>query len=107
MFDEIIKRSLCFIVVSFNILINGYCKVGNLDKGFRLKECMERGRICVDVFIYSVLINVLCKENKMDGVYGLFDEMCERGLILNDVVFMILIYGYSRNGWIDLMKESY
>ncbi|KAF2556272.1 hypothetical protein F2Q68_00013126 [Brassica cretica] len=100
-FDEITKRSLRPTVVSFNTLINGYCKAGNLDEGFRLKERMEKGRTCADVFTYSALINALCKENKM------FDDMCERGLIPNDVVFTTLIHGHSRNRRIDLMKESY
>ncbi|KAL0381098.1 UNVERIFIED_CONTAM: hypothetical protein Sangu_0174100 [Sesamum angustifolium] len=52
--------------VSFNTLINGYVRLGDLDEGFRLKNAMQASGIQPDVYTYSVLINGMCRERRMD-----------------------------------------
>ncbi|KAL4348676.1 hypothetical protein GQ457_17G010010 [Hibiscus cannabinus] len=96
-FDEIRKRDLRATVVSFNTLINGYCKLGDLEEGFRLKSVMEDVGICPNAFTYSSLIIALCKESRLDDVNVLFDEMCNRGLIPNGFIFTSLIDGKSKS----------
>ncbi|KAK6280247.1 hypothetical protein POUND7_020514 [Theobroma cacao] len=126
-FNEIGKRGLRATVVSFNTLINGYCKSGNLGEGFRLKRAMEDSGIRPDVFTYSVLINGLCKESRLDDANGLFEEMCNRGegrlidaertlremlsagMKPDDATYTMVIDGFCKNGNVKmgfkLLKE--
>nr|XP_048336937.1 putative pentatricopeptide repeat-containing protein At1g09680 [Ziziphus jujuba var. spinosa] len=106
-FDEMGKWVLHPTVVSFNTLINGYCKSRNLEEGFRLKRVMEESRTYADVFTYSVLITALCKECRLDIANELFVEMCHRGLVPNDATFTALIGGQCKCGRVDLAMETY
>nr|GLL18971.1 putative pentatricopeptide repeat-containing protein At1g09680 isoform X2 [Ipomoea trifida] len=79
-FNDIGKCGLKPSAVSFRI--NGYCRLGDLDAGFRLKSVMEDNGVVPDAYTYSALINGLCKKCSMGVADDLFEEMCGRGLCL-------------------------
>ena len=68
---------------------------------------MEESNVSPDVFSYSVLINGLCKDGRLDNANQLFDEMCVRELIPNEVTFTTLMNGHCRSGRIGLAMEIY
>ncbi|KAI5648100.1 hypothetical protein M9H77_34105 [Catharanthus roseus] len=105
-FDEIGRRFRPS-VVSFNTLISGYCRSGNLREGFRLKKGMEEIGVLPDVYTYSGLINGLCRVSALSDSIELFNEMCTKGLVPNDVTFTTLIDGHCKNGMIDMAIKIY
>ena len=63
-----------------------------------LKRVMEDINVSLNAYTYSVLINGFCKNSRLDDANLLFDEMCDRGLVPNDVIFTNSIDGNCRHG---------
>lgn len=47
----------------FNILIDGYCNKGMIDKVFGLKDVMEKKGLVFDVYVYNSIVSGLRRLN--------------------------------------------
>ncbi|GLJ16712.1 hypothetical protein SUGI_0287150 [Cryptomeria japonica] len=65
---------------SFCVVIDGLCKVGNLDMGLGLLNDMVRISIMPNVQIYNCLIHALCSLGRLAESYKLLDDMKERSI---------------------------
>lgn len=76
------------VVVSSNVLINGYLKVGRIEDAVRIFDGMEEK----DVVSWSSMIDGLCRVGNVVGARRLFDKMPER----NVVTWTTMINGYMK-----------
>lgn len=60
-------------VIIYNIMINGLCRVNEVNKVFELFEKVKlRNDILFDVVIYVFIIFCFCKLGKMEEVFFFF-----------------------------------
>ncbi|KAJ4794701.1 Pentatricopeptide repeat-containing protein [Rhynchospora pubera] len=87
-------------VVSYNIIIKGYCKSGDLDGARQvLDEMVERRNIRPSVVTFNILIGHVCKENGVGSAIKLKDEMLLRWRVVpNAVTFALLMKGLCEEG---------
>ncbi|GJW18758.1 pentatricopeptide repeat-containing protein [Tanacetum coccineum] len=76
--------------LTYNILINGFCKEGQLVIACRIIKSIDLITNLTD------LLNP--KERKLDQANGLLSVMMKKGIKLNEVTFTALINGYCKNG---------
>lgn len=82
--------------VTNNCIVNGLCKKGRLV----LAEAMLRGMVKVgfnpNVRIYATLIDGYARWGSLEEALRLCDEMVERGLVPNTVVYNSILYWLYR-----------
>ncbi|KAK9107378.1 hypothetical protein Syun_023389 [Stephania yunnanensis] len=91
-FDSMPERD----VVSWNSMISGLVKVGELDKACQLFEEMPER----DSVSWNAILDGYVKAGKMDVAFQLFGRMPER----NVISWSTLILGYSKAGDIDMAR---
>ncbi|KAI3942920.1 hypothetical protein MKW92_046066 [Papaver armeniacum] len=67
-------------VVTYNALIDGYCKKGKMKEACEIKDVMEKKRIVPDVYTYT-----------SDEAFRLYDEMKIVGLVPDDALYTTLV----------------
>ncbi|XP_013631644.1 PREDICTED: pentatricopeptide repeat-containing protein At1g02060, chloroplastic [Brassica oleracea var. oleracea] len=81
-FDEIkeVLRTSAFAPdrCTFNVLIKAHCDGGDLDEAMKVFGVMERP----DSASYSVLIRALCLRQEFDRAERLFNELYDKGVLL-------------------------
>ena len=72
-------------IITYNSLLNGFCKVGDTTAVVQLFRNMEKDRFCKpNIVSYNTVINGLCKDGLCVDALSLFSEMaCNR--VLPDV----------------------
>ena len=66
-------------IVTYNALVNGYCKGGKLDEDFLLLEEMNENDCMPNIITYGTIIYGLLKENKILEALKLHDKMADKG----------------------------
>lgn len=74
------KEGCFFDIIIYNILINGFGKVGFLNDVGCFFDWMKLKGCNFDVVIYSILIIVLGKVVRVESVCVLFEEMESVGI---------------------------
>ncbi|GMN46747.1 hypothetical protein TIFTF001_015925 [Ficus carica] len=82
--------------ISFNILINGWCKVRRLDDAKKIMEDMEKHGFLPDEFSYSCFLNVYCHDKDFQKVYALLDEMRDKGCRPRVVTYTIVMHALGK-----------
>ncbi|XP_042479627.1 pentatricopeptide repeat-containing protein At5g40400 isoform X2 [Macadamia integrifolia] len=85
-------------VVTYNTLIDSYCRKGRLDDAFYLYKIMYRRGVPPDLVSYTTLMKGLCKQGKVRDAHQLFHRMVHRGLSPDIISFNSLISGYCKQG---------
>ncbi|CAN1192378.1 Pentatricopeptide repeat-containing protein At5g39710 [Linum perenne] len=102
-YKEMVASKVSLNVYSYNILIRGFCRVGNLEMGLKLFEEMEKKGCLPNVVTYNTVIDSYCKLKRIDEAFGLLRSMSLKGLEPNLFTFNIVINGLCREG---RMKET-
>ncbi|KAK6233265.1 hypothetical protein SCA6_003338 [Theobroma cacao] len=108
-YKEMIRRRVEVNVISFNIIINGMCKVGKLNKARDAIQDMKAWGFLPDVFTYNALINGYCKKGGIGKMYkadAILKEMIESEVRPNEITFNILIDGFSLNVRTQMEKDG-
>ncbi|XAR72479.1 hypothetical protein NMG60_11019124 [Bertholletia excelsa] len=84
--------------VSYNILIDGFCREGQLRMAFNILNSMERLDLEPDGVTYTTLIDGLCKQGRLDQANGILGLMMKRGISPDEVTWTALIDGYCKIG---------
>ncbi|XP_071702670.1 uncharacterized protein [Rutidosis leptorrhynchoides] len=94
--------------VTYNTLLNGYSRVGNVDKAHELlKEvCMVDG-FSPDVVTFTSVISGYCKLGKMEDAVVLFDKMIDLGIRPNTFTFNVIIDGFGKIGNMVSVQNIY
>ncbi|GER29059.1 pentatricopeptide repeat-containing protein [Striga asiatica] len=85
-------------VALYNIVVQGFVKLGKVEKGVEFYEKMIRDRVKPDVVTFNTLISGYCRNSKFDQALEVFGEMKEKGCLPNVVSFNTLIKGFFRDG---------
>ncbi|CAN0878971.1 Pentatricopeptide repeat-containing protein At5g39710 [Linum grandiflorum] len=102
-YREMVAGKVSLNVYSYNILIRGFCRVGNLEMGLKLFDEMEKNGCLPNVVTYNTVIDSYCKLKRIDDAFRLLRSMASKGLEPNLFTFNIVINGLCREG---RMKET-
>ncbi|CAN8255928.1 unnamed protein product [Cochlearia groenlandica] len=103
--DMISKERISPDPVTFNVMINGFCRAGEVDRAKVIIDFMKKNGCNPNVYNYSALMNGFCKEGKTREAKQIFDEVKETGLKLDTVGYTTLMNCLCRNGQIDEAME--
>ena len=100
------KTSVPLSSLSFNILINGWCKVRNFEKARKVMEDMKEHGFEPNVFTYNNFVESYCHDKDFCKVDQVFEEMRENGCPPNAVTYTILLLGYGKvRQWSKALEE--
>ncbi|XP_058729488.1 pentatricopeptide repeat-containing protein At2g06000-like [Vicia villosa] len=104
LFRELVRFNLNIDIFTFNILIRGFCVIGEIDEAFRFLNNMRSFGCYPDVVSYNTLIHGLCRINEVDRARDLVREICLRSEFGPNVLsYTIVISGYCK---LSKMKEA-
>lgn len=87
--------------ISFNILISGLCKDGNVTEAQQFWGKMVKCGIRLNLFSYNNLILGFCKKGNLSMADSLYAEMIAKDMKPNIVTFTILLNGLFKKGEVD------
>ncbi|KAL4190140.1 hypothetical protein AMTRI_Chr08g168910 [Amborella trichopoda] len=97
------REGLDLDLVTYNTLIDGYCKRDKLGDALYLYKIMYRRGVAPNLVSYTILITGLCKEHRVRKAHQLFHRMVHRGIAPDKFIYNSLICGYCKEGE---MKKS-
>ncbi|XP_077227843.1 tetratricopeptide repeat (TPR)-like superfamily protein [Tasmannia lanceolata] len=90
LFDETPERNKCANVLLWNVLINGFCRAGDMDTASELFEAMPERNVAS----WNSLLNGFLRKGDLESARVFFDRMPEK----NVVSWTTMIAGFSQNG---------
>ncbi|XP_052736980.1 pentatricopeptide repeat-containing protein At1g05670, mitochondrial-like [Vigna angularis] len=89
-------------VVSYSVIINGYCQVEQIGKVLKLLEKLKgKG------FVFTTLISGFDKSGNVSAECNLFDEMRHKKIVLDFVTYTSMINGLCEAGKVGEMKDAF
>ncbi|KAF6153295.1 hypothetical protein GIB67_003485 [Kingdonia uniflora] len=61
--------------VTYGTIVDGLCKIGNIDQAIKLLKDMEKGNRKPNILMYIAIIDGLCKDEQITKAQNLFKEM--------------------------------
>ncbi|KAG6520923.1 pentatricopeptide repeat-containing protein At2g06000-like isoform X1 [Zingiber officinale] len=90
---------------SFNIIIKGLCRIGDLDTALEFFNQMQRSCCVPDIVTYNILIDGLCKADQVDRGHEILQKIqLDSACVPNVVTYTSIISGYCKIG---KMEEAY
>lgn len=89
-------------VIVYNLLINGYCKAGDVDKGL---ELLDRMMVAPDVVTCNTLLKALCASGKLDMALELLERQIESKCYPDVFTFNILLEAVIKESGVGKGKE--
>ncbi|KAJ6344578.1 hypothetical protein OIU76_006154 [Salix suchowensis] len=93
--------------ITYRTLSDGYCKVGNVEEAFKVKEKMEKEEFFPSIEMYNSLIVGIFSSKKISKLIDLLAEMYTKGLSPNVVTYGALIAGWCDQGRLDKAFGAY
>ncbi|KAI3471986.1 hypothetical protein Pfo_028674 [Paulownia fortunei] len=93
--------------VTYNSLIDGYCKAGDLEGAFNLREKMKNDKVEPNIVTYNTLLGGLCKMGRMEEANTVLEEMSVYGFVPDGFTYSILFDGHSRRGDVEASMTLY
>ncbi|XP_035835786.1 pentatricopeptide repeat-containing protein At3g22470, mitochondrial-like [Helianthus annuus] len=100
-FDSITLRGLVPGIVTYNSLLNGYCKNQNIEKAMQMFREMAGEGLKPDVVTYNTMLQGLFKVGRCVAARKLFDEMHAQGQIPNQNTYRIVLEGLCNNRQVE------
>ncbi|XP_054780379.1 pentatricopeptide repeat-containing protein At1g79540 [Prosopis cineraria] len=89
-------------ISTYNILINAYCKVGNVDRALKLFEHLKLKGLSPDSVTYGTLIDGLYKADREEDALKLCEQMLEEGGEHSSSVYKALMTWFCRKKKVSL-----
>ncbi|EPS59350.1 hypothetical protein M569_15456, partial [Genlisea aurea] len=93
---EEMKRENIYDAVSYNTLLNSYCKSGRIEEAFELLGQM--GTTEKSVATFNIMIDLLCRFGVFEGVKGVVGMMRFHGLVPDAITYTTVMTGMRRKG---------
>lgn len=93
-FDEMLDRD----VVVWNLMIHGFCKLGDLEMGLKLFKQMDRR----SVVSWNLMISCLAQSKKCEKALELFREMLKQDFEPDDATLVSVLPVCARLGSVDV-----
>lgn len=97
-YNEMGKSRVSPNVYTYNVLIRGFCGVGDLEMGLRFFSEMEKNNCLANVVTYNTLIDGYCKLGRIDDAFKLLRDMGLKGIEPNLISYNVIINGLCKEG---------
>ncbi|KAA8545549.1 hypothetical protein F0562_020333 [Nyssa sinensis] len=98
----------CVDTWTFNIVIRGLCRVGEVDKAFGFFNDMGNFSCLPDVFTYNTLLNGLCRIGEVDRAHKFLREIQSgHGFSPDVVTYTSMISGYCKLGNMEVAANIF
>ncbi|KAF3560522.1 hypothetical protein DY000_02012306 [Brassica cretica] len=105
LYDDMIRMGVYPNTVTYNSIIDGFCKQDRLDDAEHLFYLMSTKGCSPDVITFSTLIDGSCRAKRVDDRIKLLREMSRRGLVANAVTYNTLIHGFCQVGDLNAAQD--
>ncbi|KAM0936897.1 putative tetratricopeptide-like helical domain superfamily [Dioscorea sansibarensis] len=99
--DEMVRLGLAPDEVTYNTIMNGYCKEGDVHRALVAHAEMMRRGLKPNVVTYTLLIDAMCKAGNLKKAMEFVEQMREREIGLNEVTYTALVDGFCKKGFLD------
>lgn len=96
--QEMLKHNIPVNVITYNILLKGYCSARKLQKAHSVVKDMEEAGVALDVVSYNTLINGCIETGDNAAALDYFKKMRETGISPSAVSYTTLMKAFGRNG---------
>ncbi|XP_017415306.1 guanine nucleotide-binding protein subunit beta-like protein [Vigna angularis] len=95
------SASYAATILVYNALIDGFCRMGRVDKVMKIKAFMSHNGCVPDLVTYNILLNYCCDEGMVDDALRMVETM-ERSGAEPD------LYSYNDNGrlWLKWLYST-
>jgi len=94
-------------VITYNTLLKGYAKRGDVDECFKLYELMRSRGVAASQVTYGILLDCCINNNQVDKASMVFDLLKADGCPMNTVLYTTLIKGLAREQKVDEAMEVF
>ncbi|KAK6247807.1 hypothetical protein QUC31_019372 [Theobroma cacao] len=95
-FSSVIREGPPLGNAVFNSVVNGYSKVGDMDKAKEMIKLMEDKGLKPDVYTYIVVMNGYANGGQMDEACEVLSEARKKHMKLSPMTYHTLIRGYCK-----------
>ncbi|CAA2935391.1 pentatricopeptide repeat-containing At4g14820 [Olea europaea subsp. europaea] len=103
MFDKMSYKD----VVTWNIIIDGYCQIGLFDDVFTLVEEMKSSNVEPDERVFTAILSACARLRNLDAGKLVHGFISENDIVNNSYLQSALINLYSRCGAMDVAQSLY
>ncbi|KAJ3695937.1 hypothetical protein LUZ60_001314 [Juncus effusus] len=107
LFIEQVKDNLSIEpnLVTYTILIDSVCRIGNLREATRLLTILSQNGFKPDAYVYNTIMKGHCILDDCSGVMEVYNKMKDEGVKPDIVTYNTLIYGLSKAGMMPQAKK--
>jgi leucine-rich PPR motif-containing protein len=87
---------------SLSPVIDGLCKIGEVDKAVDLINDMDKEGCSLDKMIYETVMKVICKTKQLSGAFRLMDSMEKHGWSLHVTLVKDALQFFIQEKKVDL-----
>ncbi|MQL82224.1 hypothetical protein Taro_014695, partial [Colocasia esculenta] len=100
-YHQLMKADILPDVYTVSVMVNAYCKCGDVQKAMGFLEEMEIKGFDVNLVVYNSLINGYCDFGQAEAASEVVKLMSRKGIMPNVLTFTMLIKGYCKDGKIE------
>jgi len=86
-------------IITYSIIVKGYCLEGDVDRAFKVLEGMKgEDKLAPDEIMYNSILDGCAKQHRVDDALRLLEEMKSTGVIPSNYTLSIMVklLGHSR-----------
>ncbi|KAJ6421620.1 hypothetical protein OIU84_028903 [Salix udensis] len=92
----ITRKTASLTISSYRSYVRLMCLEGKVDYALSLKKIIVQESKSDSIILYNILIFYLLSAGKIMQVKKVLNELQEEGLLLNEVTYNFLVYGFSK-----------
>jgi pentatricopeptide repeat protein len=92
----VIRKTASLTISSYRSYVRLMCLEGKVDYALSLKKVMVQESKSASIILYNILIFYLLSAGESMHVKKVLNELQEEGLVLNEVTYNFLVYGFSK-----------
>jgi pentatricopeptide repeat protein len=94
--EEMLEKGLFPSIVTYNLMIDVWCKSGNIEKAVDCLNKMVDEEDSPTVVTYTSLIDGLCSAGRPDEAIGLWHKMSDKGCAPNNIAYTAFVNGLCK-----------
>ncbi|XP_039008497.1 pentatricopeptide repeat-containing protein At5g57250, mitochondrial-like [Hibiscus syriacus] len=107
LYQAMLEMDLNANPITYCTMIDGYCKAGRIEEALEVFDVFRMSLVS-SVACYNCMISGLCKEGMVDMAIEVIIELCEKGLVLDMGISMMLIRAaFAETGAAGVMNFVY
>lgn len=101
------KKGIKLSVITYSILVKGYCNENKLKEAIELLNKMKLKSIKPNEIVYDCIMNCTIKNNNINAMQKVYNLMTSEGIFPNTQMLVNLIKGFSKAKYYDLIISLY